>query len=123
MYLFDCITVHIGIALAARALNSSNAFCNHALCAHRRLMDQGPQVKRQKVYSTALATAARDHLDGLLTQTKLPVPSNVRLQSGCVTVLRSSLISLCQGWHEGLLNTLGALMGFMLEMSFGFEIV
>ena len=55
MYPFDCITVHIGIALAAHGLNSSNAFCNHTPCAHRELMDP----EKQKVYSTALATAAR----------------------------------------------------------------
>jgi hypothetical protein len=85
-------------------------------------MDQATQVETQAVYSTALATAARDYLAIPLMHLKLPVPSNVRLPSGCLTVLRSST-SFCQEWHVGLLNTLGALMGFMFDMIFGFEIV
>ncbi len=88
------------------------------------MMHRATQVVTHGVYSTALATAAKDYLIiKPLVHLKLPVASNVSVPSGCLTALRSST-SLCRDVHIGLLNTLGALMmGSMLELSFVFEIV
>ena len=84
-------------------------------------MDRATQVEAHAVYSTALATAAVDYfIASKGAQENLPVPWNVRVPSGCVTALRSSTGLPDRHCLE---NTLGALMGFIFELSFVFEIV